>query len=339
VLALFSPPGFRRSLTALVNASVKAWGAALNAAGRADPDIARYAVLKQLAWVMREQSGFERAMIATTIASGQPFPPEALAGMIGFRAQVAAAWRVAQGLLDDDQDIVQAVAEARSRYFAAFQPLADHMRNLIQQRAALPITEVAWIDTTTLQIDSWLTLVNAASSASGRAAQRLENAAVDRMTLAGAGLLVALAFAGLCGLLLRSRVIGPLRRLTETTERLAVGETDIIVADRGRSDEMGALAGAIEIFRVAAIENRRLTVAQEALRDAAEAEKRSGLMAMAATVEGETSEQVDRLSAQTTRIADIADCMAGPSLPYSRRHSVIDMNDSSFERFIAGEDR
>jgi hypothetical protein len=31
----------------LVNASVKAWGAALNAAGRADPDIARYAVLKQ----------------------------------------------------------------------------------------------------------------------------------------------------------------------------------------------------------------------------------------------------------------------------------------------------
>jgi len=133
-----------------VNASVKAWGAALNAAGRADPDIARYAVLKQLAWVMREQSGFERAMIATTIASGQPFPPEALAGMIGFRAQVAAAWRVAQGLLDDDQDIVQAVAEARSRYFAAFQPLADHMRNLIQQRAALPITEVAWIDTTTL---------------------------------------------------------------------------------------------------------------------------------------------------------------------------------------------
>jgi methyl-accepting chemotaxis protein len=306
--------GWMPGMTALVNASVKAWGAALNTAGRADPDIARYAMLKQLGWVMREQSGFERAAVATAIASRQPFAPEVLARMVGFRAQVAGAWRVAQGLLDDDPDIARAVADMRNQHFETFEPLADHMRDLIQQRAALPMTESEWIDVTTPQIDSLLTLVKAAGIASSHVAQRLEEAAADRMMLAAAGLLATLAFATLCMLLVLRRVVGPLRRLTETTERLAAGETDIIVADRGRGDEMGALASAIEVFRLAAIENRRLSAEQETLRAAGEAEKRSSLMAMAATVEGETSEQVDRLSSQTTRIADIADRMAGSAV-------------------------
>ena len=298
-------------MTALVDASVKAWIAALHAASHADPEITRYAALKELAWVMREQAGFERSAIAAAIASGQPFPSEMLPRLTGFRAQVAATWRVAQGLLDNDPAIVEAVADARRQYFEGFQPQADRMRDLIQQRAALPITDAEWIDVTTPQIDTLLTLVKAAGVASGRAAQRLEDAATHRMALTGTGMLAALSFAALCVLLVLRRVTGPLRRIAEATERLAAGKTDIVVTDRDRGDEMGALAEALEVFRLAAIENRRLADEQEALRAAAEAGKRSSLLAMAETVEHETSAHVDQFSTHTARIAGIADRMAG----------------------------
>ena len=160
-------------MTALVDASVKAWIAALHAASHADPEITRYAALKELAWVMREQAGFERSAIAAAIASGQPFPSEMLPRLTGFRAQVAATWRVAQGLLDNDPAIVEAVADARRQYFEGFQPQADRMRDLIQQRAALPITDAEWIDVTTPQIDTLLTLGEMATSMAHELSQPL----------------------------------------------------------------------------------------------------------------------------------------------------------------------
>ncbi len=55
--------------------------------------------------------------------------------------------------------------------------------------------------------------------------------------------------------------------------RLAGGDTDSAVPYAGRADEVGAMAAAVQVFREAAIANRKLEREAEAARHAAEADR------------------------------------------------------------------
>jgi methyl-accepting chemotaxis protein len=66
------------------------------------------------------------------------------------------------------------------------------------------------------------------------------------------------------GLFLASSLTKPIRALTGQMTSLAEGRTDIDVIGRERSDEIGAMAGAVEVFRVNALERQRLEAEAEA---------------------------------------------------------------------------
>jgi methyl-accepting chemotaxis protein len=79
------------------------------------------------------------------------------------------------------------------------------------------------------------------------------------------GLLVgalALAFAVIVGM--RRRVITPLKAIGEAMHGVAGGDLSIAVPFADRHDEIGALAGALESFKQAAIEKERIEEAQHA---------------------------------------------------------------------------
>ena len=62
----------------------------------------------------------------------------------------------------------------------------------------------------------------------------------------------------------------PIASMTAAMTRLAQGENDVEVPSRGNTDEIGAMARAVEVFKQNAIENRRLTAAtarEQAARD------------------------------------------------------------------------
>ncbi|AOF90098.1 methyl-accepting chemotaxis protein [Sinorhizobium sp. RAC02] len=84
---------------------------------------------------------------------------------------------------------------------------------------------------------------------------------------------VALALAGLSFWIIFAGVSRPLNAITAVMQRLAGGVTDFSVPFRARKDEIGSIAGAVEIFRQAAIDKRTLEQQAEAARLQAEADR------------------------------------------------------------------
>jgi methyl-accepting chemotaxis protein len=69
------------------------------------------------------------------------------------------------------------------------------------------------------------------------------------------------------------RVVRPIKDMTSFMTRLAKGDTTTEVPSLGRRDEIGAMANAVEIFRQATIDNKRLEAEAEANRIKTEADR------------------------------------------------------------------
>ncbi|MCJ2011715.1 methyl-accepting chemotaxis protein [Methylobacterium sp. J-076] len=69
----------------------------------------------------------------------------------------------------------------------------------------------------------------------------------------GLGILVAVALIGLVATLVGRSVTRPLKALEAAMRRLAAGETQAAVPARARQDEIGAMAGAVQVFKEALI--------------------------------------------------------------------------------------
>jgi len=87
------------------------------------------------------------------------------------------------------------------------------------------------------------------------------------------GSILALAGATAVAWWLHRAIAKPISGMTGAMRRLAAGETELDVPARGRGDEVGSMAEAVEVFRVAAIEKLRLDAEAEAARRALEAER------------------------------------------------------------------
>jgi methyl-accepting chemotaxis protein len=89
----------------------------------------------------------------------------------------------------------------------------------------------------------------------------------------------------------------PLVRMTDTMRRLSDGDTDITVPARERKDEIGAIAQAVEIFRLGAIEKKRLEAQ-------AETDRRQTEIDRLATQEKAEADANERLRIATSGLAD-----------------------------------
>ena len=88
-----------------------------------------------------------------------------------------------------------------------------------------------------------------------------------------AGAVLALGGAAAIGWALHRAIAKPISGMTQAMRRLAEGETALEVPARGRGDELGSMAAAVEVFRGAAIEKRRLDQEAETARRALDAER------------------------------------------------------------------
>ncbi|MBR0720437.1 methyl-accepting chemotaxis protein [Bradyrhizobium manausense] len=131
----------------------------------------------------------------------------------------------------------------------------------------------------------------------------MEKLAADRdsamlyILLGVSAAVLAFIAAGLLGVAFG--VVRPIVRMTDTMQKLATGDLAAEIPFAQRQDEVGSMAGALQVFKQGAIENSRLR--EEQLRQEQEAAlaKRGALYQMAETVERETGRSVDTASATT----------------------------------------
>ncbi|WP_309090155.1 methyl-accepting chemotaxis protein [Phenylobacterium sp.] len=118
-----------------------------------------------------------------------------------------------------------------------------------------------------------------------------------------AGVSVAILIAIAAGLLLSRTVAAPVVAMTAAMRRLAGGDNTIEIPARDRKDEIGEMAGAVQVFKDAAIEKLRLEGMTAEQAKAAE-EERARNEAAKAKAAREQQQVVDSIAAGLDRLAE-----------------------------------
>jgi methyl-accepting chemotaxis protein len=222
--------------------------------------------IKQLAWMTREAAGEASLMISQGLAkggldAGAMLRHEGFAG--GMRTLLTAIDDLTVGLPASDA-FRRTVHDARTTlyapdYLAVQQRLLDA---LVAHRPA-EMTADTWSPYTVPKLAAMLDVANAALHEAASRAETDEAAA--RLGFAGQGLaLLAAVGVALFGLrLISRRVTGPLLALSETTARLARSDVSAELRFTERTDEIGALARALGVFRDAIMQRNTMEAAQE----------------------------------------------------------------------------
>lgn len=119
---------------------------------------------------------------------------------------------------------------------------------------------------------------------------------------------LAFIAAGLLGVALG--VVRPIVRMTGAMQKLATGDLSADIPFAHRQDEVGSMAGALLVFKEAAVENSRLREEQLRKDQEAATAKRGALHQMAETVERETGRSVDTASAATQGVERAASSLS-----------------------------
>ena len=143
------------------------------------------------------------------------------------------------------------------------------------------------------------------------------------ITLSLGGLLIGLAAVLFCRWSLGRMVTNPVASMTNRMERLANGDVSIDIPGLERSDEMGAMARAIQVFRENAIHKQRMEEAAHA--ETAQRERRMHrLEEMIATFDGVVSRVLGNVSQASGQLMGTARRMAdGASNASVRTESAI----------------
>ena len=140
------------------------------------------------------------------------------------------------------------------------------------------------------------------------------------------GSILALAGAAAVAWWLHGAIAKPISAMTAAMRRLAAGETELDVPAQGRGDEIGSMAAAVEVFRVAAIDKRALDAEAETARLALDAE-RAAREARDADQRRQLQQAVAALGAGLSRLAakDLT-YRVSADLPESYRRLQTDFN-------------
>jgi len=124
-------------------------------------------------------------------------------------------------------------------------------------------------------------------------------------------------------LLIARGIIRPLRALTGSMTHIAEGALDTEIPAAERMDEVGEMARALEHFRSAAIEQRRLEEEKVALEQRAAEERKAAMLKLADDFELEIKGVVDTVASASTEMHTTAESMASTAEETNRQASAV----------------
>jgi methyl-accepting chemotaxis protein len=139
-------------------------------------------------------------------------------------------------------------------------------------------------------------------------AQLAHGATLSQMMVAGTGLIGLLLLA--MTLLVIRNVTKPLRGMVRDMDKLAAGDFTLVLPGLGRSDEIGAMAEAVEQFKIKAIERARRDAEQEeAGRRTVAAQRQVELRKLADGFEAAVGDMVSAVASLSRELEDSANTL------------------------------
>jgi len=134
--------------------------------------------------------------------------------------------------------------------------------------------------------------------------------------------------AGLIGGLAVAVILGnglsrPIMAMTGAMSRLASGDTAVDVPARGRGDELGRMAEALQVFKEHAEENRRLEAQQQEMARQAEQDRRDLMKGLAEDFENSVGRIIRAVSESASEMQDTARGMTAAADDVSNRATTV----------------
>ncbi|WP_425403918.1 methyl-accepting chemotaxis protein [Hwanghaeella sp.] len=137
----------------------------------------------------------------------------------------------------------------------------------------------------------------------------LETTRSNSGTLIIGACIAAIVLGVVIALFMGRSISKPLHQISEAMERLSNDELDVEIPGAGRADEVGEMAGAVEVFKAQAIEVRQHREQEAARAEEAEREKKANMMRMADDFQKALGSAVDSVRNSAREIGKSANQM------------------------------
>jgi methyl-accepting chemotaxis protein len=279
-----------------------------------DPVIDQLLSIKQAAWLLRSVSGEASLLISAGLSTGR-MTPEARQNYTRFVGGIETAWAglelaAGSGL---PSGLVDAMAKAKTATFdPQYLALRDRLANVLVSGEKAEITASQWSPITVPRMGSAVTVAeHALDEAKVRASSQWsaarESLILQLSLLAGA---LALAFGSMVAV--SRRAINPLHAMRDAMLKVAAGDLSIDVGYAERRDEIGALAGALVMFKQQAVEKERIEQ-QERDRNLGTAARQQAVEAHITAFEDQIRRALNALDTASSQMRTTSDEMSDVS--------------------------
>lgn len=233
--------------------------------------------LRSYAWAARAMGGSATVVLNGAVAQQRALTPQENQQLGASDAGAAFAWKAAGELVAHEsapQELKDLYASADSAYFKGdFAAQRTKLIDDLMNGRTPAFTMDTWRTTVTNNLGAIAKIASTAMDIlDANAAKAKQGAIFDAgLYLAVFALVVAICAASMAVII--GRVTGPIARMTKSMMELSNGNLSIDVPGAKRSDEIGEMARAVEIFREAAIRNKQLESEAEANREKAERDR------------------------------------------------------------------
>jgi methyl-accepting chemotaxis protein len=232
------------------------------AAARADGTLAGYIGIARTSWSMRDYAGRRGTLYTASISSGAPMPATIIEQIADTAAHIDQGWTtIAAGIrrANNPPALVKAADTVQARYFVDNAAIYQKVMAAGRSDGKYPYANVAeYRRAHAPGLDSLLLVRDGAfEAAAALIAHQREAALFELMGALGALILIAVVITGVVIVFTR-RVVTPLIALTGAITRIADDDLAVEVPARGRGDEIGAMATALDTLRLNAVRAKQL---------------------------------------------------------------------------------
>jgi methyl-accepting chemotaxis protein len=267
--------------------------------------LSQYVNARGLGAQMAENAGRERAALGGLIAARGKLSRDRLAEISDFRGKVELAWESILPLrqrADVPADVAEAMDNVRREYFGTYGEIRDGLI-AAGETGEYKLTSGDYIARATAAINSILRLAEKVGAAADREAANQAAGSGFELLVAGLILIASVGAALLSFWIALARIVRPLSALTRAMGELADGNFAVVLPGLGRKDEVGDMAGAVEVFKVKAEQKARNEAEARMREDQLAAERRKADMhRLADQFEAAIGEIVNSVSTASTQL-------------------------------------
>ncbi|MGG7518103.1 methyl-accepting chemotaxis protein [Allorhizobium undicola] len=242
-----------------------------------DSDMAAFVDIRAFAWGARASAGNEATVMNLAFTKARELTTKDISDIISYRAQSLLHWSNVEAIIGHPAitpELKKSFQTASETYFTGKTwELQNKVFDAIVNRQPLPVELQEWMPGNSAAQVTIANMAVAAVNALKDAALTREAEAVSSLVFF-IGLLAVVLAVSIAGLaIIVRRVTKPIGALTFSMNQLAEGNTQRAIPFAEKSDEIGEMARAVQVFRDAAIRNAQLEAEAEDNRRRSEAER------------------------------------------------------------------